>query len=390
VVTYFISYVTRINYGAVIVDINKNTGIAQTALALAPTLSFITYGIGQLVSGFLGDKIQPKLLVFCGLIVTTLMNFFLPFCKTAGAMSTFWAVNGFAQAFMWPPIAKLMLSSMDGDEYKKQIQKVLWGCMAATMFVYLISPLIVSVMNWKGVFWFSAITGALGIVYWLKACPIIALKGKEEKENIEKTERNNTPIIAVMAVLLFAIICMGALRDGVTTWLPSYVSEAFNLESESAILTGAVLPMFTMVCYSVTARLYKTKLKNPVLCAGVVFGLGFLASLVLYILTATSSSGIVASVTLAALLTGCMHGVNLILISMLPSYFKRRGKVSLITGILNCAVYVGSAASTYLFPLVASNGGWSSTVLIWLIIAAVGTLVCLATVLPWKKFEKTL
>ena len=82
-ITYFISYLTRLNFGAVVSNIAETTGILQTELALAPTALFVTYGIGQLISGFLGDKVQPKYLVSLGLIVTAFMNLFVPFCQTA-------------------------------------------------------------------------------------------------------------------------------------------------------------------------------------------------------------------------------------------------------------------------------------------------------------------
>ena len=389
-VIYFISYLTRINYGAVVSNIHENTGISETALALAPTLSFITYGIGQLISGYLGDKVQPRYLVLGGLIVTTLMNFILPFCGTAYAMSAFWAVNGLAQAFMWPPIVKLMLSKMSGEEYQKQTQKVLWASMISTMFIYLVAPLIVSFASWKGMFWFSAIAGALGIVYWAISCPMVELKINAVIDCDKQTEKGKAPFAAVLFIVLFAIVCMGALRDGVTTWLPSYVTSAFNLGSETAILTGAIMPVFTMVCYLVAAKLYKKKLNNPMTCAGVMFGVGLIATAVLYFLTKANSSGVIGSVILASLLTGSMHGANLILISMLPAYFRKKGNTSMMSGILNCAVYVGSAASTYLFPLMASGGGWTSIILIWVIIALVGTATCIVAIMPWKKFEKTL
>ena len=59
-VTYMVSYLTRINYGAVIVAMETATGFSQSLLSLAVTGSFITYGVGQIISGVLGDKFSPK------------------------------------------------------------------------------------------------------------------------------------------------------------------------------------------------------------------------------------------------------------------------------------------------------------------------------------------
>ena len=69
-ITYTVSYLTRINFGAVIVEMVDATGIARSLLSLAVTGAFFTYGAGQIVSGFLGDRFQPKNVVLAGLLTT--------------------------------------------------------------------------------------------------------------------------------------------------------------------------------------------------------------------------------------------------------------------------------------------------------------------------------
>ena len=76
--TYMVSYITRINFGAVLVEMERATHFSKTTLALALTGSFVTYSLGQLVSGVLGDKISPKRLVALGLLLTSGMNWCVP------------------------------------------------------------------------------------------------------------------------------------------------------------------------------------------------------------------------------------------------------------------------------------------------------------------------
>lgn len=78
--TYMISYITRINFGAVISEMVTATGFSKSSLSAALTGSFITYGTGQVISGFLGDKISPKRLIGLGFTVTVLMNLLVPLC----------------------------------------------------------------------------------------------------------------------------------------------------------------------------------------------------------------------------------------------------------------------------------------------------------------------
>ena len=68
VLTYFASYLTRVNFAAIISGIEDATGYSTASLSLCVTGLFICYGIGQIVSGYLGDVLRPKPLVFMGLL----------------------------------------------------------------------------------------------------------------------------------------------------------------------------------------------------------------------------------------------------------------------------------------------------------------------------------
>ena len=158
--TYMISYITRINYGAIISEMEQATSFSKSMLSMAITGSFITYGIGQIISGVLGDKFSPKKLVSLGFTITIVMNLLIPLCGSPYLMLAVWCVNGFAQSFMWPPIVKLMTSYFSNEDYVKASVVVSWGSSFGTIIVYLLSPVLILLLGWKFVFVFSAICGA--------------------------------------------------------------------------------------------------------------------------------------------------------------------------------------------------------------------------------------
>lgn len=135
---YTVSYLTRINYGAVISEIVKAEGIDKSSAALALTASAVTYGLGQLVSGYLGDKLNPKKLIMYGLLVTLSMNLVIPLLHSAGAMSAAWGINGIAQAFMWPPLVRIMITVFKTEDYKRACLVVSCAASLGTMIVYAI------------------------------------------------------------------------------------------------------------------------------------------------------------------------------------------------------------------------------------------------------------
>ena len=385
-VTYMVSYITRTNYGAVVEAMAETTEYTKDLLSMALTGSFITYGTGQIISGLLGDRFSPKKLVSYGFIVTIIMNLLIPFCANPYQMLAVWCVNGFAQAFMWPPLAKLMSAFLSEENYRLVSVKVSWGSSVGTIIVYLTSSIIVSFTSWRMMFIFSAACGAIILFIWNKFSyeldPSEQINPVKTEEKAPKKKMSGSLLFApVMIGAMVGIIFQGMLRDGVTTWMPSYINDTYKLGSSIAILTGVVLPIFSIITFRLAGWMYK-KITNPLLCAGVIFGFGTVAALALYLL---SDFNPIFSVLFSAMLTGSMHGVNLILICMIPPYFSKYGNVSTVSGVLNSCTYIGSAISTYGIALLSEKKGWSFTLLMWLAIAAAGTLVCLVCVRAWKK-----
>ena len=72
---YFGSYLMRINFAVMIVKVCSDMKIEKTALSVVLMGLTIAYGFGQLVSGFLGDKIKPEYLITGGPALAVACNF---------------------------------------------------------------------------------------------------------------------------------------------------------------------------------------------------------------------------------------------------------------------------------------------------------------------------
>lgn len=380
---YTVSYLTRINYGAVISEIVKSEGIQKSQAAMALTASAVTYGLGQLVSGWLGDKLNPKRLILFGLAVTISMNLLIPFLHSAYAMSAAWGINGVAQAFMWPPLIRIMITVFETEDYKRACMVVSCAASLGTMIVYALSPLCIFIGGWRMIFFVSAALAVIMAIVWVKKCPGVGVvkmtAAGGEKQQISLDMR------VLLGVTMFAIALQGVLRDGVSTWMPSYVADTFHLDNKIAILTGVFLPIISILTTYITGAIYRRAIKTELLLASVMFCGGFLSSFVLFAANGVSAG---LSVAMAAVLSGCMHGANWIMTSMIPPHFEKYGRISFVCGILNCSTYVGSAVSAYGIARYSENCGWGQTLLLWSIIALVGACVCLTGGIGWKKAIK--
>ena len=391
---YFVSYVSRINLGAVLVEVVNGGFADKKTAALALTVCSVTYGAGQLISGYLGDKFKPQNIIFIGFFITAAMNVSVGALSKGGALVVLWAINGFAQALMWPPLVKILSSRLSDEAYKKAVVKVSWGSSMGTIAVYLLAPVIIKFLSVKFVF---IVSGALAVCMafiWklvyekykpFSAVTIVSNGTKTDEKGNVPTAKFNGFVVTLLISVMFAIVLQGALRDGVTNWTPSYISDMFKLDSSVSILTGVVLPVFSILSFSVTSFINRKIIKNEIVCAGAVFAIGAISATLLVLL---GDRNVILSLLLLALLVGCMHGVNLILVCMVPAKFTKFGKVSFISGLINSSTYLGAAISTYGIAIFTDEFGWTKTIILWSVVAYVGALVCILLGRKWNKFKK--
>ncbi len=391
-IVYFTSYVTRVNYTAIISVIVQEEGILKSTASIVTMLGFISYGIGQIVSGYFGDRMPPKLIILSGLLITSVFNILMPVTGNIHTMAIIWFLNGFAQSMIWPPMVRILSAYLKHEDYNNACVTVMIASSVGTIAVYLLSPLIISLSSWKMVFWIAGMIGIAVSFLWIFGANRIeqyALKnGITEERTSSSTTRSESSIRSLIIpsgflFIISAIILQGTLKDGVTTWMPSYLIETFQLKSSVSIFSTVVLPAFSIFFLKLTAYIQKRFFKNELVCAAIIFFAGFAVSVALSVF---SSYHAVVSIIMAAVLTGCMYGVNLILTGLIPNRFEHTGKVAYISGLLNFFTYVGSSLSSFGIAKLSENYGWKFTIQSWAVIALLGTCVCCLCAYRWKKF----
>ena len=386
---YFVSYLTRKNFSAVISEYVVAEGVTKAAASIVTVAMFVCYGAGQLISGWLGDRFRPECVIFAGLSATVIFNLCVPFVgANTRLLAVVWGLNGIAQAMLWPPMVRIASELLSAKDYQSACVNISVGGSIGTITVYLVSSLFVKVSSWKTVFFFSAVCGFAMAVIWNLALGRIRKKAvaTDEAGVTEKaadTKKSGSIFSYLLVLIMIVIVCQGMLRDGVETWMPSYLHDVFGLDTSSSILTSVGLPIFSILSIKAASFVYSRFFRNEMRCAFVIFGCGFVFALLLGIFC---EMNVVLSSLLVILITGSMHGVNLILTCYVAAEYGKYGRVSFVSGLLNSCTYVGSAAFTYGIAKLADSFDWQTTILSWAVVALIGTLCCLATLPGWKKF----
>ncbi len=377
----------RLDYSASIVGIVSDLKITNTMASAAVTGSFITYGVGQVICGFIGDKISPVKMISVAMLGTIIVNLFVSFCSNIVTITSLWCINGVCQAMLWPPLTRFISEQVGTDKYSDAITLVGLSASIGTVFVYLFVPIVLKFTIWRNVFRCMVVFGIIMILLWLFITKNITMGNAEKTVKIAENRTISVWGLIASAGLIpifIAIALHGILRDGIQTWLPSLINEQFGLSKSSSVLSAAVLPLLSMVSVLVSNAIYH-RLRNELKTAAIMFSVAFFATVPMGLGLKLPA---IITVISASLISGCMHGVNHMLISLIPKNFAKYGMVSTFSGVLNAFTYVGASLSSYGFAAVADNIGWNAVLVGWCITSLIGTLICFLMIKHWTEFTK--
>lgn len=401
---YFVSYFSRKDFAAVMVGMLSVGAVGRHTAGLIGTMLFICYGTGQLVSGYLGDKIKPKHLIVIGLVTTGVCNALMPYASE-GAMIVIWGINGLAQAMLWPPIVKILSLYLDNQTYVTAHLAVTSAAHVATILLYVYVPLCLTFFDWSTVFLTASLLALASVLIFAITLRIILPKEVEicdthtpvSKKNAENKERGgdktaSAGIISilrdsgVLTVFVCIIVC-GFLRDGIESWLPTLYSEAFDRDVSESILVSIILPIFSIFSITFITALHKRGLfDNEVSGAAVLFAISLVLAIPLTVLVNLDGVAFsIISLVLTAFICSAINGVNFLLISCLPGRFAATGRAATVSGVCNSCVYIGAAISMYGIAVISESLGWSMTIASWIALCAIGIIFCF---LSYKKYTR--
>jgi OPA family glycerol-3-phosphate transporter-like MFS transporter len=404
-IAYFSTYLGRLNYVAAMNEMVRIGFLTKPEAGMIGTGFFFCYGIGQLFSGFLGDRVPSRWMCFVGIAGSAMINLAMAFTEGSSGMLLLWCINGFAQALTWAPIIKILSERLSTEQCKKASVTMTTTVAVGTISAYTLAALMIGVADWRGVFATSSlILGGVSLLWLFAIGRIEKIADTSDNEDevtagVNATLRENdtnvvngaVPVTGNIWTLLLAmgvfpvmlcIVLQGILKDGVMTWVPTYISEIYQLGSVTSILASIMLPITNLggvyAAYYLNSRYFKNEVKTSGVCFAITAGA--ILTLVLF-----GGNHVIIAVVALSITTSGMMGVNTMLISLLPLYFAKHNKVSTVTGILNSCAYAGSAVSSFGIGLIAQYFDWEVTIIIWFILALIGAAICLAVRYQWQK-----
>lgn len=380
-IVYTCSYLGKLGYNANITQVQETYSISRSEAGMVGTLFFFAYGIGQVVNGIFCKKYNVRFVVFGGLLISGLMNLLVGITENFTIIKYFWMLNGAALSVLWPSLIRTLSESLDEESVGRAV--VIMGTPVATgtAIVYGLSALFIAFLSYKAMFFLAGIMLPIIAVLWIIFYPKLAKPNTKEKEIAAAEQgaviqKNGSKIgvwWASIGILAIFAVFANLVKDGLTTWVPMILKENYSLPDYFSTLLAVVLPVFAIFGTMVVVILHK-KIKDFVVLASVLF---FVAVIFMGVVILCMPTGLFV-ITLGGFgVEAClMSGINNVITSMTPLYWKDKVNSGLLAGVLDGFCYLGSTLSSYGLGLIADISGWSSV--LWLLFGLCVTAVCIS------------
>lgn len=393
---YGASYFIRTCYAAAIAPIVSEGHLSKGEIGLVGTAFFICYGVGQLISGLIGDRVNPFFMIIFGAAAGGLCCFAMPFADSALLMLVIWGINGFFQSMLWSPILRIFSETIDKSLSRKAILNISLSLPVGTICAYLASTLIIRFSEWRLVFVsggiviiLSAILVALAFFSSKKELTVTAKMPQTDIGNkSQKSGKQNIITLAMLSglfVIMLPSFLHGMMRDGITNWVPTMITELYGVSPSFSVFVTIVLPVFNAFGAYAVVPLYKKLGENEMKTAGAI---GVLVLVPLLLMLFTNRLPVYVIIVLLALTTSIMYALNYLIISLVPVRFSKFSCTSGVSGILNSAAHIGCAVSSYGFGAVSEKAGWNAVIIIWIAAALLTAVFSFLSDIKWKKFIK--
>ena len=370
--TYLTAYLCRVNFSSAMSALTLEKGLVAEKLGIIGAVYYAVYACGQLVNGYIGDRVRANRFILLAISGTMLCNIGMAFTDTFAPMLILWGVNGCFQSMFWSTIIRVLAQNIPAEKRAS----ISAGISLAMPVAYIVSwSLLGQCLDGAAVKWYFLIPALICIPLagaWLVLSGKLnfSLSVPAEKHGIKETVR----FLGSEKLLLMVLVCIchGLIKEGVAYWTPMLVGGMEIAKTWSPYLLAGILPMANLIGI-LASRVFLQKSKSgPYRILLAVAGAIALVSLGLLL-----KNGGLFTIGMMALISGLCYTNNTILMSFLPMQYTEKNMVASIIGVFDFASYVGAAVSTYALGRVLGSMGFAPLPGIWLGAAALAVCTTL-------------
>jgi len=374
-VTYVTAYLCRVNLSTVLDKLSVGLNVSMEFLGIASSVYFVTYAVGQLLNGIIGDRVNPHRFIILALICTGTINVVLGVQTNAALFPILWGLNGFCQSMFWSTLLRLL--SCYAQEHQRKTVSTLMSISSVTGYLF----------SWVVLSWlfepyghtpYFAVPGCIA----LALIPLWVLLARKVPFSPTEGGRRPTPPLRIVAeeflhdrLYFVCLLCMvvGAIQEGAVFWLPLVFTDVLQL-GEGSLLLLAMIP-FAKLAGVFLARAILARLQENVRRA-ILITLSMSCTLSVILLVTCRYTSFL-TVVLIACLIATINASNWYMISYLPLHFASRNIVATLGGAFDFSTYMGAAVMSGPLGDALLTYGWVTLPIVWLVLTVISLVLAM-------------
>ena len=379
IATYLASYVTRNILSVSTPEMIKEAFFTKEYTGLLSSICFIFYAVGQLINGFIGDRVHPKYMIIMGLGISSGSTFVIPIFDNRILHFTAFALIGFGLSMLRGPLMKV-ISENTAATHARMI------CTLFSMAGFA-GPLIASILSiffkWRAVF---TATGVISVIITVLAvAAITTLEKRGEIKFVPKYDKGIAGILNVFKledfIFYMLISSIGEIAgSSITFWIPTYTTEHLGFSNDAASTIYSVVSFSTLFTPFITLLIYEKLIRNGIKLALVMY----VISAVFFIAVRFTAAPVLNVSMLIIAKVAAAAASSIVWSAYIPG-LARSGKVSSANGVIDAAGYAMASLANVLFSTFVGRLGWGGVVNMWYIIMLIGAAVSFIKLIMKKK-----
>ena len=317
------------------------------------------------------NKIPPVKLIAAEIFSVAVINLLFPISGNFYIMMLLWGINGCMQATLLCGVMRIFSETLEEPWLSRGAVSLNTIGAVGGVVNYLFTPVLIHFFNWQTVFFsISTMLFVLGIV-WCTVMPRLAKIPTKQNTVVKvKSDGKSKSILEILKskgalCALIAVFVIGALRESVSLWIPSYLNESFKLTVTMSTAITAVVPMLQISGALLAGRIGR-KASDLFMPAMLTF---LLSTACFLLIPSVGGITVVGTVVLFVINAISMTAALTFLLSLYPIRCMERKDIAKFVGLLNFFVHLGDFAASAGFGWLSSEGGWYITFSVMAILA---------------------
>lgn len=353
-------------------------GFTEAYIGRVSSAYFISYAVGQLINGVIGDKIKAKYMISLGLLLSAITNLMFSGLAAVNENTAMiaYGLSGFFLAMIYGPMTKVVAENTEPVYATRCTLGYTFASFIGTPF----AGVAAAVFVWQDVFLAGSLCLAVMAVVCFIFFAIFEKKGivKYNQYTSKAEKGGGIKVLIKHQIVKFTLVSIltGVVRTTVVFWLPTYLTQYLNFATDTSAMVFTVSTFIISLETFIVIYIYEKLGSNMDLTLLIMF----VAASVFFLLVYLVKMPVLNVVFIVIAIMSSNGAATMLFSRYLPS-LRDTGMVSSATGFLDFVSYMAAAASSTIFANAVSEIGWGNLILVWVGLMVAGVVVAL----PYKK-----